>query len=91
MGALTFSQWEKTLTVTPYYPEKHAKYPHVFAIVRFDLPITEENLEHHVSVVKVLHTQASAESEANRLNELNAAKGSKYAVYLTRLVSDGQS
>jgi hypothetical protein len=73
--------------VTPYYPNKHAKHAHVFAIVRFDFPVTEGNLEDRVSVLKVLPTQASAESEVTRLNELNAGKGCKYAVYLTRLVS----
>jgi hypothetical protein len=79
---------EHTLTVTAYYPERHSKYAHVFAIVRFDLPITDSNLEQRTSVVKVLPTQTSAESEALRLNELNDAEGCKYVVYLTRLISD---
>jgi hypothetical protein len=57
----------------------HSKYPHVYAIVRFDL-------EESATVVKVLPSQTMAEQEVARLREVNEAKPCIYTVQLTRFV-----
>jgi hypothetical protein len=62
----------------------HSKYPHVYAIVRFDLPVNQGNPENSVSVVKVFSSRVLAEQEASRLNEINQEKGCLYVVQITK-------
>jgi hypothetical protein len=65
-------------------PDKpHLKYPHVYAIVRFDLDMTGENA---ATVVKVIASRELAEKEAARLNEANKGKRCFYRVQTTKLV-----
>jgi hypothetical protein len=71
-----------TATETP-----HSKYPHVHAIVRIDLPVSEDNPENSVSVVKVHASKVEAEKEVTRLRDLNRDKGCLYHVYTTRMIS----
>ena len=62
----------------------HSKYPHVYAIVRFDFYVS--TLEDSATVVKVLPSQTMAEQEVARLREVNEAKPCIYTVQLTRFV-----
>ena len=64
----------------------HSKYPHVYAIVRFDLPVSESNPEDRAIVVKVLSSRVLAEQEASRLKEVNKGKRCLYVVQITRFV-----
>ena len=61
------------------------KYPHVYAIVRFDLFVDRNSVEHSATVVKVLPSRDLAEQEAARLRRLN--KG----IYLRRPNYKGSS
>lgn len=63
--------------------KRHAKYPHVCAIVRFNLFMSGENA---ATVVKVIPTQELADEEAVRLNEVNKGKQCVYKVQVTRFV-----
>ena len=65
------------------------RYEHVYAIVRYDR--FQEPSEQSFTVKEVVTTQAMAEAEVNRLNELNADKNATYFWQLTRLFSKGQS
>ena len=65
----------------------HSKYPHVYAILRFDLPVSEGNPESSVSVVKAYASKVDAEKEVSRLRDVNRDKGCVYHVYTTRMVS----
>jgi hypothetical protein len=69
-------------TLAPDNP--HSKYPHVYAIVRFDLSIG--TLENRATVVKVLASRDLAEEEAARLRKVNQGKQCSYSVQTTRLV-----
>jgi hypothetical protein len=62
----------------------HSRYPHVYAIVRFDSYIS--TLEDSATVVKVLPSQVLAEQEASRLREINKGKQCTYRVQTTRFV-----
>jgi hypothetical protein len=64
----------------------HSKYPHVYAILRFHLPVDAGNLENSVYVVKVLSSKVLAEQEASRLNGINHDKGCVYLVQITKFV-----
>jgi hypothetical protein len=64
----------------------HAKYPHVYAIVRFNQ--YSKLLEHSATVVKVLPSRDAAEQEASRLREVNKGKECTYVVQITRFISD---
>jgi hypothetical protein len=64
----------------------HSKYPHVYAIVRFDSFVDPSNLEHIATVVKVLASRVLAEKEASRLREVNKEKQCIYTVQTTRFV-----
>ena len=61
----------------------HAKYPHVYAIVRFDSYMTGQNA---ATVVKVIPSRDLAEREAARLNKLKSGEGSIYSVQVTRFI-----
>ena len=62
----------------------HSKYPHVYAIVRFDHDAI--SIEHKATVVKVLSSRDLAEEEAARLREVNQGKECTYVVQATRFV-----
>jgi predicted DNA-binding ArsR family transcriptional regulator len=65
-------------------PDKpHAKYPHVYAIVRID---SYKALENSATVVKVMATRDQAEQEAARLRRVNEGKQCIYEVQITRFV-----
>lgn len=64
--------------------EAHSRYPHVYAVVRWDDGLGEP--EDHVSITKVFWSKTRADAEAHRLRELNSSKGCRYFVVLTRLV-----
>ena len=58
--------------------QPHSKFEHVYPIVRVDTPFNQTNPTNTVAVVKVLTSQADAEVEVARLNELNANKRCVY-------------
>ena len=64
----------------------HSRHRHLFAIVRFDLPIDAENAVNSVSVVKVFPEKETAESEARRLRMINGDSKCIYQVQTTRLI-----
>ncbi len=69
----------------------HAKYPHVYAIVRFDSYMSAENA---ATVVKVIPSRDVAEREAARLNDLEKGKKGKqslYTVQTTRFVESHET
>ena len=57
----------------------------MYAVVRIDLPVSQENPENSVSVVKVFSSKMTAEREVSRLNRINASKGCRYVLQTTRL------
>lgn len=57
---------------------------HVWAIIRVEREIT--NPEWHITVTKILRSQAAAEQEVARLNVLNESKGCRYFCQTTRLI-----
>lgn len=57
---------------------------HVWAIIRVRSEIT--NPEWHITVTKILRSQAAAEREVARLNGLNESKGCRYFWQVTRLI-----
>jgi hypothetical protein len=61
----------------------HAKYPHVYAILRID---SYEGLENRATVVKVMAGRDQAEQEAERLRKVNKGKQCSYEVQITRFV-----
>lgn len=64
---------------------KHSKYRHVYAVVRIDFPVSLDQPENSVSVVKVFASKEAAEHDAERLNTVNADKRCAYHTYLTRM------
>jgi hypothetical protein len=62
----------------------HSKYLHVYAIVRFDLGVSDPR--QGATVVKVLSSVELVHQEATRLNELNQDKKCEYIVQTTRFV-----
>jgi hypothetical protein len=67
----------------------HSKYRHVYPTIRVDKPFNETNPTNTLSVVKVLTSQAVAETEVSRLNAINANKGCVYFYDASRLVEGG--
>ena len=63
----------------------HRKYPHVYAIVRFDLHV-RSGPEQSATVVKVLPSRDLAEQEAERLRNLNKGKKCVYDVQISRFI-----
>ncbi len=61
----------------------HAKYPHVYAIVRVD---SNMNLENCATGVKVLASREQAEEEVARLKEVNKGKHCTYTLQITRFI-----
>lgn len=67
-------------------PDKpHQKYPHVYAIVRFDLYVSRSSVD-SATVVKVLPSRDQAEQEAARLRDVNKGKECIYDVQTTRFI-----
>jgi len=64
----------------------HSKFRHVYAVLRIDLPVSHENPENNISVVKVFYSKMTAEQEVDRLNKVNAGKGCRYVLQVTRLI-----
>ena len=64
----------------------HSKYPHVYAIIRFEMDVPPTRIEHSATVVKIRSSLEFAEKEAARLREINQAKNCTYVVQTTRFV-----
>jgi hypothetical protein len=64
----------------------HSKFQHVYAIVRFDFPVNQDDPENSVAGVKVVPSKELAEREISRLNKLNARKSCRYELQTTRLI-----
>jgi hypothetical protein len=64
----------------------HSKFKHVYAIVRFDFPVNQDDPENSVMVVKGLLSKGVAEQQVSRLNKLNPAKQCRYELQTTRLI-----
>ncbi|HVF75522.1 MAG TPA: hypothetical protein VM938_10780 [Acidimicrobiales bacterium] len=58
---------------------------HIFVVVRIDDYCTSERIEDHLSLVSAFYTEAKADAEAERLNELKQGKSSRYTVVVSRL------
>jgi hypothetical protein len=58
----------------------------VYPIVRIDTPFNEAYPTNTLAVVKVLTSQADAEVEVSRLNQLNADKSCVYLYCTSRLI-----
>ena len=68
------------------YNAAHSRFPHVYGIVRIDLPFDETNPKNRISLVKVSRSEAVAEAEAERLNQVNADKNCTYVCCISRLI-----
>ena len=66
--------------------QPHLKHPHVFAVVRYDLPVNPREPQSSVSVVKAFMNRVDAEAEAARLRTINDGSKCLYEVHATRLV-----
>ena len=64
----------------------HSKYPHVYPIVRIDIPIDQIDPTSRITVVKVLTSQVAAEAEVSRLNQINAEKNCIYFCCTSKLI-----
>lgn len=60
----------------------------VFAIVRFD---GGTDIENAITVTEIVPNATEAYREAERLNKLNGATGSRYFVQATRYYPEGRS
>lgn len=74
-------------------PERpHSRFRHVYPIARIDIPFDQAYPTNTFTVVKVLMSQAEAEAEVSRLNQVNAGKSCVYLYCTSRLVEkDGSS
>jgi hypothetical protein len=68
--------------------QPHSKFEHVYPIVRVDTPFDQTYPTNTVAVAKVLTSQADAEVEVARLNELNANKSCVYFYCTSRLIEE---
>jgi hypothetical protein len=58
----------------------------VYAILRYDeFQDPSAPIENRVTVTRVVHDEATARAEVQRLNDLNAGKGCRYYWQVTRL------
>ena len=64
----------------------HSKFQHVYAVLRIDFPVDQENPENSIAIVKVLCSRTLAEQKVSRLSETNKAKACRYVMHVTRLV-----
>jgi hypothetical protein len=67
----------------------HQPRDHVWAVIRFDSFQTEP--ESQFTIKEVVWSAELAQTEAERLNRLNAEKGCRYFIQITRLFPPGQS
>jgi len=65
----------------------NSKFLHLYAVVRVDLPLSADNPQNSISVVKGFESLKYAEEDAARLNKLNQDKGCIYFSQTTRLVN----
>jgi hypothetical protein len=64
----------------------HQRHEHVYAIIRVDQFQGSETLpQDMITVTRIVHDQACAEQEVERLNHLNADLGCTYFWQITRL------
>jgi len=70
--------------------QPHSKYPHVYPIVRINTPFDQAYPTNTATVVKVLTSQAAAEAEVTRLNQINADKSCTYFYCTSKLIELGQ-
>ena len=80
--------WPKLLDVSRAPDQPHSRFRHVYPILRIDVPFDQSHPSNTVSVVKVLMSQADAEGEVSRLNQLNGDKGCVYLYCTSRLVEE---
>ena len=64
----------------------HSKFPHVYGVVRIDLPFDESSPSNRIELVKVARSETVAEAEVTRLNRINADKKCKYICCMSRLI-----
>lgn len=57
----------------------------VYVILRLDSEMSE--LSNAIAVVKAFQTKGDAEAEMHRLNAVNASRGCRYEVRVTKLVT----
>lgn len=69
----------------------HSRHKHVYPIARIDLPFNQDNPSYTFSVVKDLMSQAAAEAEVSRLNQVNAGKSCVYLYCTSRLIENDDS
>ena len=65
--------------------KQNARFDHVHAVVRVDCPIDNDTPENSIMVVKVFTSEAEAEAEVERLNQLNDDKNCRYFRQITRM------
>ena len=66
--------------------QPHSLFKHVYPVVRIDTPFDQKYPTNTFSVVKVLMSQAEAETEVSRLNQVNADKSCVYLYCTSRLI-----
>ena len=64
--------------------QPHSRYPHVYAIVRWDAGLGSP--EQSIRTAKVLRSKEEADTEVRRLNSMNADESCHYFAQVTRLV-----
>jgi hypothetical protein len=64
---------------------------HVYPIARIDIPFNQNHPSSTFAVVKVLRSQAEAEAEVSRLNQVNADKSCVYLYCTSRLIESDDS
>jgi hypothetical protein len=67
----------------------HSRFTHLYALIRYDVPLDSENLHSSVSVIKIFANRADAEEEANRLGSINDRTKCVYQVQVTRFADEG--
>jgi len=63
----------------------NARFRHMYAVLRIDLPVSQDNPKNSIAVVKVFSSETTAEHEVLRLNRINARKGCRYVSKTARL------
>jgi hypothetical protein len=65
----------------------NAKFRHVYAVVRIDLPVSNETPEDSFSVLKIFPIAHLADKEVARLSKVNSDEGCIYKSFITRIVA----
>ena len=72
--------------------DKHKPRDSCYVIIRYDRYLKPDTpIENRLTVKEVVLSEAIAQSEVARLNEINADKGCEYFYQWSRLFSDGTS